>query len=522
MTLSAKTLQAGLDERVLKSADQTAYIEDGRKISWRACAEWAEEMAGRLYKAGVRPKDRVGIWGVNSLVWVICFWSVQCLGAVAVLLNPAYRAQEMREVLQSTDVDWLAVGELKRGLNPQVILEEILEDLPCLKKWFRFDEMARRDAGGDILSLPKTADPEDTAVIIFTSGTTRSPKGVMLGGGQIMRAMRDVSAHMGWQETDRLLMPLPMFHGSGLNCGVVCALQSGMAMVIQKSYHSEKAMAAIEKDRCTVFNAVPSMLILMAGHPALTDYDLSSLRSGILSGAAISPKTALRVKRQLGFRRLVLAYGMTETTTLNTMAAIDEPEECLAASVGRPLTEMALRIWACEGEREAAAGEMGEIQLSGYCVMQGYYGLPELSEKSMTRDGWFRTGDAGFMDISGNLHFKTRLSEMIVRGGENISPAEIEAAIQEYDEAIRFVKVVGVPDDIMQEEIAAVIGMKAGHIDREALTAFLKKRLAYFKIPKYIFETKRLAMTQSGKIDLKAVREEASRSVKQQKEEEYV
>lgn len=522
MTLAARTLQAGFAERVLKSGEQIAYIEDGQSITWRMCAQMVKKTAGHLAEAGVQKGDRVGIWGVNALDWVICFWSLQRLGAVAVLLNPAYRSEELHDILKQAEVGYLAVGELKRNADYRAILAQTTKHLPSLKKWFCLKDIvaccAEETVNKASINPKSTVRPEDTAVIVFTSGTTRRPKGVMLGHGQIMKAMSAVSRQMHWQESDRLLMPLPMFHGSGLNCGIVCALQSGMAMVIQKSYRSREAMAAIEKYRCTAFNAVPSMLILMASYPTLGRYDLSSLKSGIVSGAGMSPENYRRVREILGIKGLVMAYGMTETTTLNTMASVTAEQADGVISVGKALPEMPLRIWSCESDREAAVGEIGEIQLKGYCIMQGYYALPELTKKVMTADGWFHTGDAGFLDHSGNLYFKTRLSELIVRGGENISPAEIEAAIEAFSDAIRMVKVVGVPDPIMQEEVAAVIQMGKGELDRKALTTFLRKHLAYFKVPKYIFETKAMPMTQSGKIDFKAVKSKASQKVKQLKE----
>jgi acyl-CoA synthetase (AMP-forming)/AMP-acid ligase II len=525
MKLKNKTIPGILEERVRLSNQRIAMIVEDQTYTWRDCDRITDAIAIYLFKIGVSYGDAVGLWGTNAIEWVLSFLAIEKLGAVAVLLNPAYHADEMRDLMERTRVRWLLIGDLKRDLNYKQILKEIRIDLPELRRWICM--------GDDILPLidsihshtaegPKTlttiVSPGDPAMVIFTSGTTRRPKGVILGHGQVIEAMQSVADHMDWHEDDRLLLPLPLFHGSGINAGLITTILSGMSCVLLPGFHSAAAMEAIERYHCTVFNAVPSMLIMMARHPQRANYDLSSLQSGILSGSVISPEHYEKILQCLPFRYLIPAYGMTETSTLNTMMPLNDPLEKMAASVGKALPGMKIRIAAVGSDVALSAGEEGEIQIAGDCIMQGYDGEPALTAASRTRDGWFHTGDGGTMDAEGYVYFKARLSAMIVRGGENISPPEIESVIDSFDDDIQMSKVIGIPDPIMQEEPVAIIQMTenaAEPLNQAGLMSYLEKKLAYYKLPKYIFEVKNFPMTSSGKINLNQMRVQVMRMIQE-------
>ena len=230
------------------------------------------------------------------------------------------------------------------------------------------------------------------------------------------------------------------------------------------------------------------------------------MRTGIISGSTISDNQYQRIAKAFKQMQLVPAYGMTEGSTLSTICDVDESENIKMDSAGRPLENVKIRIWNCQKSEEAAPGEVGEIQICGETVMQGYYHMPEKTMASMMEHQWFRTGDAGYIDTKGYLYFKNRITEMIIRGGENISPLEIEQAIRRFDEKIDDVKVVGIPDLVMQEEVAALVTMREGSIDVPGLKHYLKEHLALFKVPKYVYQIEAFPMTGSGKIDLKKTR----------------
>lgn len=523
MMLLAKTIPEALRKRVEISRNKEAYICDGVSHTWEECEQITEKLACLLQKKGIKKGTHVGLWGVNSTEWVLHYFAVLKIGAVAVLLNYSYKEQEIREVLSSSDVEFLLLGKPKGTLSYQNIASRVQRKLPELKQVFFMKKMLEEIKKLEVREYEKNEKrmqvlPSDTAVIIFTSGTTSRPKGVMLGHGQIMETMTCVCKEMRWKEGERQLLALPMFHGSGVNCGVVLGMIAGLTSIVLKYYQSVEAMRAIEKYKCTIFNAVPSMFLMMLKNIHFGEYDISSLQSGILSGSAISTRSYKKITETLHLKRLRCAYGMTETSTLNTLVREDSSDYEKIYSVGKPFLGTKIRIWNCKEEKPVAEKKTGEIQIKGNCIMKGYYSKNGISEGQMLPGGWFRTGDAGYIDENGNLYFKSRLGQMIVRGGENISPAEIEECIEQCDEHIVSVKVVGVDDPIVQEEIVALVEEKEQFFDEKKLRKYAKKNLADFKTPKFIFRVEGFAMTKTGKIDVRAAKNLAEELVKKERE----
>ena len=519
MNAELRTIPEALDERAAECGEQTAYIFDGVRYTWRDCERQAEAFAAELFQKGVRAGTHVGIWGVNSYPWVCCYFAVLKLGAVAVLLNFSYKEKEMAEILNYAQVEYLAMGEARGSLNFGQIISNIRGEISTLKEAFFLSELGKT-AQELTVGTAYYPEPEDTAVIIFTSGTTKRPKGVMLAHGQLLQAMQAVVDRLGGTEEDCQLLTLPLFHGSGGNSGILVGLLAGMTSVIQRRYQSVPVMKAIEEYQCTVFNAVPSMLLMMIHNPEFGTYDLSSLQSGILSGSSIAPEQYDRILEKTGYRNLQQAYGMTETSTLNTLVRRDADMLQKRGTAGEALPGVQIRIWNCREQREADAGAPGEIQIRGSYLMKGYYNMEEQTRQQFLEDGWFRTGDSGWLDEMGSLHFQSRLSEMIVRGGENISPSEIENQIMLCDSSISAVKVVGVPAPIIQEEVVALVKTDNGSIREEAVREYVCQHLADYKVPKYVFVIPEFPMTGSGKIDLKASRELAGNLVKERENNE--
>lgn len=525
MKLTEKTIIQGLKKRVSLSENRTACIFDDVTYTWRELDQISDAAAGKLVDIGVKKGDHVGLLGVNTIEWLVCYYAIHKIGAIAVLLNYGYLEKELRDVVDYSDVAYLALGESKTGSDYEDAIRHVRENLPKLKVYFDMNDVmtpcieAVKEDRTIPLSFPLPDTHEnDTAVIIFTSGTTLRPKGVMLSNGQVMETMGEVADSMKWNEDDRLLLALPMYHGSGGNTGILVSLHSGMSLVLMRYYRSVPVMRMIEKYKCTVFNSVPSMLLLMMKNPKFGKYDLSSLKSGIISGSTLSDEQYQAIVSAFNMDRFIPAYGMTEASTLSTICKINDADDVKMDSAGKPLKNVELRIWNCQQASESAVGQIGEIQIRGETVMQGYYKMPEKTKASMMDGGWFRTGDAGYMDQNGYLHFRNRITEMIVRGGENISPAEIENCIRNFDEKIENVKVVGIADIVMQEEVAALVTMSEGNIDEQGLIEYLKERLAQFKIPKYVFQIKEFPMTGSGKIDLKKIRSIAEKLADERKE----
>lgn len=514
------TIPDGLKRRVQLSGEAIAYLFDDVPYTWATVDQISRRIAAQLQQQGIRKGSRVGLLGVNSIEWVLCYYAVLRIGGIAVLLNYAYQAAELKVGLKDIQVQYLLVGEGKNGQDYEGFLHECRAELSDLNGWERMSRLVERHAeeterGSEGACPDVPVFEEDTALIIFTSGTTARPRGVELMHGQLMEAMGSVVQRMGWTKEDRLVLPLPLYHGSGANCGLLVGLHAGMSAVLLRTFRSVEVMEAIQKYRCTVFNAVPAMPLLMLANARFGEFDLTSLRSGILSGAVISEETYRKIREGFGVKNFLPAYGMTETTTLNTLTEPNASDEERWTNAGGAFPGMEIRIWHCREGRVQPTGETGEIQVRGRCIAKGYYGKKALFQERMLEGGWFRTGDVGFLDDGGKLHFQSRLNELIVRGGENIVPGEIEAALEKYSSDIETVKVVGIPDPIMQEELVALICMKSGRIDPEALRAYLLKNLAAFKVPRHFFQVAHFAMTGSGKIDLKKARETAERYVNQ-------
>lgn len=522
MIVLEKTIPGGLKKRAEISGDKIAYIYNDMEYTWSECDRITDMLAMTLRKRGIKKGTHVGIWGVNSIEWIFHYFAVLKTGAIAVLLNYSYKEKEIKKIVRSSDVEFLFVGETKGISDCKEAMENIKSGSPELKAVYSMEEMLKisqeeSDENTGCHSENK-AGSEDTAVIIFTSGTTKEPKGVMLGHGQIMAAMASVGKQMEWKEEDRQLLVLPLFHGSGINCGITAGLEAGLTTVLLKYYQSVPSMEAIQKYKCNIFNTVPSMLLVMMRNTHFNEYDLSSLESGILSGSTVGAENYKKIIERFHFKKLRCAYGMTETSTLNTLVTDDATLEEKIHSAGRPFPGMELRIWCCSKGITAPKGEVGEIQIKGDCVMQGYYKLPEVTKEQMLPGGWFRTGDAGYMDEKGNLYFKSRLSQMIVRGGENISPLEIEECIEESNENIASVKVVGTPDPVVQEQVVALVQTEERFFDEEAIISYVKDHLADFKVPSYVFRVDNFEMTKTGKVNVKAARELARKLVLEREE----
>lgn len=513
MELCNKTIAQSLHEKAAEHPDKEAYVFDGISYAWKDVDRISDAMAASFYGRGVRKGMRVGIWGVNTIAWACSYFALQKLGAVAVLFNYSLKAMELGPLINQVEIRYLLIGEAKAGLDYDYIYSLMAPKFKTVKEsWHiekEFKELEKTEVKDEekalLANIQCDIDCHDSCTIIFTSGTTAMAKGVLLSHYGIINDARAIAKGMHWTQRDKMLIAMPMFHCSGLTCALILSMCAGISAVIVRKFSPVEVMASIEKYRCTVFNAVPSMLLILKDHPDREKYDLSSFYSGTMGGSKISRDDFEAVCNTFHLTNYLSVYGQTECSPIVCMGMYGDPIDVTVSTIGKPLEGVSMRIWHCRENREAAVGEQGEIQVKTFSVMNGYYNRPEYDGKKFTADGWLHTGDMGFRDEKGYYHFICRADDMIIRSGENISPTEIEDCIHHATPAISMVKVVGVDAPIVQEEVAAFV-KAIRPIDPEKLRRYVATYLANFKVPKYVFQLEDFPMTASGKIDDKRLK----------------
>jgi fatty-acyl-CoA synthase len=495
------TITDVLRQRAAENPGGIAYWFDGIAYSWAEVDRISDCLALSLLKQGAAKGSMVGIWGYNTIAWMLYFYGLQKIGAVAVLLNYSYKEEEADYVLRQTDISHLLIGEGKNGLSYAAVAEKLCSKLPSPVEWTDMEAAFRAVPAGERRVPPSPPGNSGAAAcVIYTSGTTARPRAVLLSHRNLMENARVVVRRLGWTKDDRILQCMPLFHCSGLTAGVLLGLQAGAPVVLLRHFQAVPVMEQIQRYRCTAFNVVPSMILFILHHPDRGNYDLSSLKSGIVAGANLSPEKYRAVNEVFPDYQMLPAYGQTETAPLVTMAEYTDSFEKKACTAGKALEGIKVRVANCETEADAPPGELGEIQVKGFCVMQGYYGQSGATAKKFTSKGWLRTGDVGFLDNEGYLHIAGRMGDIIIRGGENIAAQEVEHCIEHFSKKITCVKVVGVADELLQEEVAALVVAETS-VDGEALRAFVGVHLAGYKVPRYVFQVPALPLTASGKPD---------------------
>ena len=524
MELTKKTIGQYLREQTAVIGDHTAMEMFGWSCSFAQLDETSDLMAGRLEDMGVTRGTHVGIWSVNSPNWVFTFLALVKIGAVPVLINTCYRDEELKGILNYSDVEYVFCGAGCKDIVYDDVIADIRKDTPKVKRFLHLDEkeagtwmspdsFGRREKSPEVLvrvqELKSQVQPEDAACMIFTSGTTSLPKGILLSHEQLLNNSRAMVEAMHWSVADKMCITVPLFHCFGITAGVIACITGGMAMCLIPYFRTAHVWDAIDQYKCTILNGVPSMFLALIRKPQYAGRQAPDLRSGIIAGSPCTPEDFLEICRRFPQMHLQPSYGQTETSPCIAIADWDDPNEIKAVSAGHVIEHVKARIADLATGKEAAPGKAGEIQVQGYNVMLGYYHLPQANAKVFTEDGWLRTGDIGTVDESGELHVTGRLKEMIIRAGENISPYEIEQVIRQLD-WVEKVKIVGIPAEVLQEEIAACIVPKKGRkADREELRSYLNSKLAHYKVPAYVLEMEEFPMNASGKIDLKELKKTA-------------
>jgi len=513
LPLLEKTIGQVLAETVERNPSGDALIarHQGVRLSYRELRENARRAARGLWGLGIRPGDRVGIWACNCVEWIYLQLATALTGAVLVNVNPAYRAHELRYVLRKSGVKAIFLHERDARVGYLDILNEARkgQDLTLAHVVpLGTDAWNAMLAGGaDVPALVQS--PHDVVNIQYTSGTTGSPKGVLLTHRNLVNNAYVVGLGMLVTNTDRLCSPVPLYHCFGCVMSSLLAVVHGIALVLPAAQFDPLAtLQAIDAERCTLIYGVPTMFIAELDHPDFRKYNMRTLRSGVMAGTPCPVEVMKRVVSEMNCSAITVAYGQTEASPAITMSAAGDDLEHRVATIGRVLPETEVKIVAPWNDEAVETGERGELCARGYMVMKGYDGEPEATARTIDPDGWLRTGDLAVMRDDGYFHIAGRLKEMIIRGGENIYPREIEEFLHQHPK-IADVYVVGLPDARLGEAVLAWIKLKPGdRMTEDEVRDYCRGQIAHFKIPQYIRFVDAFPMTVTGKVQKFRIREQ--------------
>lgn len=521
MPLLETTIGEAIDRARSRWGDLLALVSthQGIRWTWGELGEEVDMIATGLLGLGVEPGDRVGIWAPNCAEWTVVQFATARIGAVLVTINPAYRTSEVKYALNKVGCSVLFTAPAFKSSDYITMLREIgSQSLPQLREIitlgeerhgeFRTWQSVRAPADpAAIRNASSSLTPDQPINIQFTSGTTGFPKGATLTHRNILNNGYFTGQVLRLSEVDSICIPVPLYHCFGMVLGNLVALTSGAAMVYPaESFEPLRTLEAVEQEGCTVLYGVPTMFIAMLAQPERNQLDVSTLRTGIMAGSPCPISTMNDVIEQLGMGEVTIGYGMTETSPLTTQTSPDDPVEERVATVGRVHPHAEAKIIGPDGGT-LPVGQQGEYCSRGYAVMAGYWDDAERTSEAIDVEGWMHSGDLGTMDAQGYVRITGRLKDMVIRGGENIYPREIEEFLYGHP-AIEDVTVVGVPDDRLGEELCAWIKLREGETPSEDhIRQFCKGRIAHFKVPRYIRFVREFPTTVTGKVQKFAIRE---------------
>ncbi|MBL0158296.1 MAG: AMP-binding protein [Bryobacterales bacterium] len=480
------------------------------RFTWRELLLATEKVAAGLLALGLNPGDRVGVWSTNCAEWVLLQYACALSGIVLVNVNPAYRSHELRFVLQKSAIRILFLHESDARADYRRILAESVEGVNCLLE--RTIYLGTRDwdvmlAAGERFTDPVIA-PGDVANIQYTSGTTGSPKGVLLTHRNLINNGRFIGERLGASEVDRICLPVPLYHCFGCVIGTMVAAATGAAIILPAaSFDAGETLQAIQEERATALYGVPTMFIAELSRPDFAQYDLTSLRTGVMAGAPCPIEVMRRVVDEMHCPQITICYGQTESSPVSTMSSIDDSLDVRCTTVGRAMPATEIQIVDPATSAVLPVGEQGELCTRGYLVMKGYDADDEATAKVIDAEGWLHSGDLAIMREDGCFRMTGRLKDMILRGGENIYPREIEEFLY-TNPKIAEAQVVGLPDARLGETVLAWVRLKPGEsATAEELRAWCKGKIAYFKVPEAIRFVDSFPMTITGKVQKFRIRE---------------
>ena len=544
MQLSDRTLSDWLEHWAAETPDKEyiVYSDRNLRFTWKTFNERVDNMAKGLIAIGVSRGTNVGIWAQNVPDWLTFLYATAKIGAVAVTVNTNYQSEEVSYLLKNSDMHTLCMTDGVAGNNYTDIIYELVPELKTTQrgkfKSERFPELKNVVYIGqekyrgmyntaEILLLGNNVESDeltrlrnltgchDVVNMQYTSGTTGFPKGVMLTHHNIANNGYLTGVHMKFTPEDKCCICVPLFHCFGVVLATMCCLTHGSTQVMVERFDPLITLASIHKERCTVLHGVPTMFIAELNHPMFSLFDMSSLRTGIMAGA-LCPIELMRQVNEKMFMDITSVYGMTETSPGMTQTRVDDTFEVRCSTVGREYEFTEVVVLDPETGLECPVDVQGEICCRGYNVMKGYYKNPEATAQVIDKNGFMHSGDLGIKDANGNYRITGRIKDMIIRGGENISPKEVEDYLYKIPE-VRDVQVVAVASPKYGEDVGAFIILKDGcELTREDVRDFCKNHIARYKIPRYVFFIKQFPMTGSGKIQKFRLREMALEMCKQQ------
>ncbi|WP_371765621.1 AMP-binding protein [Massilia sp.] len=517
--------------------DRDALVVAHQNVRWtyRELLERVNRFAAGLLKLGLQPGDRVGIWAQNCAEWVVTQFATAQAGLVMVNINPAYRSSELHYVLDKVQCAALILAPSFKSSDYIAMLQDVVPELlharpgqlhaaslPQLRRVIRlgsettagmlnFDDVAGAADTADLDRLAQVAARvqfDDPVNIQFTSGTTGAPKGATLTHHNILNNGFFIGEIMRLTEQDRLCIPVPLYHCFGMVLGNLACITHGATMVFPgEGFDARAVLETVQAERCTALHGVPTMFIAILDHPEFGNYDLSRLRTGIMAGSPCPVEIMTRVIRQMHMKEVTIAYGMTETSPVSFQSSVDDPVDVRVATVGRIHPHLEVKIVDGSGN-VVPRGEKGELLTRGYSVMLGYWGDEDRTREAVDAAGWMHTGDLAVIDEQGYCRIVGRSKDMVIRGGENIYPREIEEFLYRHPK-VQDVQCVGVPDPKYGEELCACIILRPGmEADADEIRAFCSGQIAYYKIPRYVRFVSAFPMTVTGKIQKYVLREQ--------------
>ena len=546
---SKTTIGDLLDRQAERFGDNDAlvHVDWGVRYSYEAFRAECDQVARGLLALGINKGDHVCIWATNYPEWVVVQFATAKIGAVMVTVNPAYRTHELEYVLKQSDASAIILIGNFRSSDYVGMLNEVVPELvtsapgqlrsdklphlrnvifippyaaasedisrecpPGMWPWDDVRERGEEISASALAQRQATCHPDDVINIQYTSGTTGNPKGVMLSHHNIISNMVYTGQGLHLTEQDRLCIPVPLYHCFGCCAGSLLCSINGATMVFPSEYFDPlKTLEAVEKERCTVIHGVPTMFIAELGHPEFEKFDLSTLRTGIMAGSPCPIEVMRQVIDRMGVSEITIGYGQTEAAPIITLTRSDDTIEKRVTTVGPVIPEVEVKIIDPETGQEVASGEQGELYSRSLMNMKGYYKMPEATAAAIDPEGWLHTGDLATVDEEGYYKITGRLKDMIIRGGENVYPREIEEFLY-TNPKVSDVQVIGVPDQRVGEEVMAWLMLKPGETaTEEEVREFCRGKIAHYKVPRYVKFVSEFPMTVTGKIQKFVMRDMA-------------
>ena len=516
------TIGAAFDRTVAAYPDREALVVPFQavRLTYRGLAEEVDRLARALIALGLEKGDRVGMWSPNNAEWVYVQFAAAKAGVILVNINPAYQTEELRFALAQSGCRALLAAPAFKTSDYARMVATVRPDLPDLEHvvflwtpgWAEMLAGAERVSAGELDARSASLERNDPINIQYTSGTTGFPKGATLSHRNLLNNGFFVGEGFGYTEADRVCIPVPFYHCFGMVIGNLACITHGAAIVLPApSFEPLATLQTIEAERCTCVLGVPTMFIAILAEPRFRNFDLSSLRTGMMAGSPCPVEVMKQCVHDMHMGEVGIGYGMTETSPVSTQTAPDDPIDKRVGTVGRVHPHVEVKIVDPGSGATLERGMPGELCTRGYSVMLGYWGEPEKTAEAVDADGWMHTGDLAEMDADGYVSIVGRIKDMVIRGGENVYPREVEEFLYTHPDIVD-VQVIGVPDPKYGEELAAWVRLRDGaSLTRDDLAEFCRGRIAHFKIPRYVIAVEEFPMTVTGKVQKYKMRDESIR-----------